>query len=71
MSTLPIRKINGVGRVTEHMLHALGVQTCQDVLDQSPLLSLVLTEKSFRFLLRCSLGIGESSLSEYVYWREP
>lgn len=34
VAQLPVRKVGGIGKVTERMLAALGVRSCQDILDQ-------------------------------------
>ena len=62
MADLPIRKVPGVGRVSERLLSALGVVTCGDMLRLAPQLSLVLgTESSmFRHALASALGLGET-----------
>lgn len=60
MRDLPIRKINGVGKVTEYMLNALGVETCGDFISKRGLFNLVLKKKTFDFLLNSSLGISKN-----------
>ncbi|KAJ1513035.1 hypothetical protein HMI54_015277 [Coelomomyces lativittatus] len=57
LENLPIRKVFGVGRVMEHTLNALNVFTCSDIFKKKALLSLVLSKKTFRFLLTACLGI--------------
>ncbi|KAJ3375328.1 hypothetical protein GGF31_004446 [Allomyces arbusculus] len=57
---LLMRRISGVGRVTEHLLKTLGVETCADFVREAAILSLVLSEKAFGFLLRSALGHGNS-----------
>ncbi|KAJ3365646.1 hypothetical protein GGF32_008779 [Allomyces javanicus] len=57
---LLMRRISGVGRVTEHLLKTLGVETCADFVREAAILSLVLSEKAFGFLLQSSLGLGNS-----------
>lgn len=32
ISELPVRKIPGIGNVTEHILSGLGIKTCGDIL---------------------------------------
>ncbi|KAG9391778.1 DNA polymerase kappa, POLK [Carpediemonas membranifera] len=53
---LPLKKITGVGQVTERILAALGLVTCKDVRDQPHQLA-VLPLASRDGLLRLSLGI--------------
>ncbi|KAI8084998.1 uncharacterized protein BX664DRAFT_338298 [Halteromyces radiatus] len=60
--TLAIRKVSGVGRVTERVLEALDVKTCGDIYHRRALLYKLLSPISFKFMLRCYLGIGSSNL---------
>jgi DNA polymerase kappa len=62
MTELPIRKVPGVGRVSERVLSTLGVATCGDMLRLAPQLSLVLGAESsmFRHALASALGLGET-----------
>ncbi|KAG2188881.1 hypothetical protein INT44_004021 [Umbelopsis vinacea] len=67
INPLSIRKIPGVGRVTERVLNALNVNTCKDIYPQRAMLYKLLSDISFKFLLRAHLGIGSTSVdSEYV-----
>ncbi|KAG0194530.1 hypothetical protein DFQ28_009737 [Apophysomyces sp. BC1034] len=59
---LLLRKIPGVGRVTERVLEALGVKTCGDIYDQRNILYKLLSPISFKFMLRSYLGIGSTKL---------
>ena len=61
---LPIRKIPGVGRVTERYLQALGVQTVADVYRLRGRLMLVKSEVGIEFLLRSYLGLGGTEIAE-------
>jgi len=60
MSTLPVRKVNGVGRVFERELEACGVKTCGDIFTHRGLLRPLFGEKAFSFLLNCYCGIGRT-----------
>ena len=60
---LPIRKISGIGRVSEQMLKALGIETCKDLYTKRDLLYLLHSPISFRFLLQVSLGLGNTSIA--------
>ncbi|ORZ01306.1 hypothetical protein BCR43DRAFT_486727 [Syncephalastrum racemosum] len=62
VKTLRIRKISGVGRVTERVLEALGVQTCGDIYARRAVLYRLLSPVSFKFLLRCHLGLGSTTV---------
>ncbi|CAO1617615.1 unnamed protein product [Sympodiomycopsis kandeliae] len=60
MKDLPIRKIPGVGRVTERMLQSIGVETCQDIWKLRVEIALVLGDGSLEWLLKYYLGIASS-----------
>ncbi|KAM4808293.1 DNA polymerase kappa [Rhinophrynus dorsalis] len=59
---LPIRKVPGIGKVTEKMLQALGITTCTDLYQQRALLSLLFSETSWHNFLHISLGIGSTHI---------
>ncbi|CAI9624469.1 unnamed protein product [Staurois parvus] len=61
---LPIRKVPGVGKVTEKMLQALGVTTCTDLYQQRALLSLLFSEISWHNFLHISLGLGSTHIEK-------
>ncbi|XP_015275851.1 PREDICTED: DNA polymerase kappa [Gekko japonicus] len=58
----PIRKVPGIGKVTEKMLKALGIVTCMDLYQQRALISLLFSETSWRSFLEISLGLGSTHL---------
>lgn len=60
MRELPTRKVNGVGRVFERELDAIGVKTCGDIYSQRAYLSKLFGEKAFQFLMQCYLGLGRT-----------
>lgn len=60
--SLPIRKISGIGRVSEQMLKALGIETCEDLYTKRDLIYLLHSPVSFRFLIEVSLGLGNTSI---------
>ena len=60
MKALPCRKVNGVGRVFERELAALGINTCGDVFEQRMMLSRLFGEKACHFLVQCYLGLGRT-----------
>ena len=62
LSELPIRKINGIGKVTERELVALGVETVSDIYKRRHLLFKLFGQKTFEFLLEVSLGIGSTEV---------
>ncbi|KAM6290058.1 DNA polymerase kappa [Aegotheles albertisi] len=64
MKDLPIRKVPGIGKVTEKMLKALGIVTCSELYQQRALLSLLFSESSWRNFLDISLGLGSTHLEK-------
>ncbi|NWR73776.1 POLK polymerase, partial [Centropus unirufus] len=76
LKDLPIRKVPGIGKVTEKMLKALGIVTCSELYQQRALLSLLFSEASWRNFLDISLGLGSTHLEKihtekksYLYLR--
>lgn len=64
IASLPVRKIGGIGNVTEQLLQAVGVQNCQDILEKKGLISLLFSELSVQSFFRIGLGLGCTSVSE-------
>uniref|UniRef100_U3K648 DNA polymerase kappa n=1 Tax=Ficedula albicollis TaxID=59894 RepID=U3K648_FICAL len=64
LKDLPIRKVPGIGKVTEKMLKALGIVTCSELYHQRALLSLLFSEVSWRNFLDISLGLGSTHLEK-------
>lgn len=62
MRDLPTRKVNGVGRVFERELDAIGVKTCGDIYAQRAYISKLFGEKAFHFLMQCYLGLGRTKI---------
>lgn len=60
---LPIRKVSGIGKVTEKMLKALGIITCTELYQQRALLSLLFSETSWHYFLHISMGLGSTHLT--------
>ena len=60
MRDLPTRKVNGIGRVFERELDAIGVKTCGDIYSQRAYLAKLFGEKAFQFLMQCYLGLGRT-----------
>jgi len=58
VSQLPIRKVGGIGNVTEQLLEVIGVKTCQDILDKRGSILLLFTEQTAAGFFRVALGIG-------------
>ncbi|KAM6187321.1 DNA polymerase kappa isoform 1-T1 [Sarcoramphus papa] len=64
LKDLPIRKVPGIGKVTEKMLKALGIVTCSELYQQRALLSLLFSESSWHNFLDISLGLGSTQLEK-------
>ena len=62
MRDLPTRKVNGIGRVFERELDAIGVKTCGDIYAQRAYLSKLFGEKAFQFLMQTHLGLGRTNV---------
>ncbi|KAI9925825.1 hypothetical protein MW887_005631 [Aspergillus wentii] len=62
MKELPVRKVNGVGRVFERELDAIGIKTCGDIYPHRALLTKLFGEKAFQFLAQCYLGLGRTKI---------
>ncbi|EMD89841.1 hypothetical protein COCC4DRAFT_185506 [Bipolaris maydis ATCC 48331] len=60
MRTLPTRKVNGIGRVFERELDAIGVKTCGDIYAHRAYLAKLFGQKAFQFLMQCYLGLGRT-----------
>ena len=64
IASLPVRKIGGIGNVTEQLLQAIGVHTCQDILEHKGKIYLLFSELSAVSFFRIALGLGCTSVSE-------
>ena len=62
MRDLPTRKVNGIGRVFERELGAIGVKTCGDIYNVRHYLPKLFGEKAFIFLMQCYLGLGRTDV---------
>jgi DNA polymerase kappa len=62
MRDLPTRKVNGIGRVFERELGAIGVKTCGDIYSYRQYLTKLFGEKAFQFLMQCYLGLGRTKV---------
>ena len=62
MRNLPTRKVNGIGRVFERELGAIGIKTCGDIYEYRQYLSKLFGEKAFVFLIQCHLGLGRTNV---------
>ncbi|KAJ4374161.1 hypothetical protein N0V83_002902 [Neocucurbitaria cava] len=62
MKTMPTRKVNGIGRVFERELDAIGVKTCGDIYAHRAYLSQLFGQKALQFLMQCYLGLGRTQI---------
>ncbi|KAK0714268.1 hypothetical protein B0T21DRAFT_415505 [Apiosordaria backusii] len=62
MRDLSCRQVNGIGRVLERELQAVGINTCGDVYTQRQFIEKLFGEKTYTFLLRCYLGLGRTNI---------
>lgn len=62
MRDLPTRKVNGIGRVFERELDAIGIKTCGDIFEQRQYLNKLFGEKAFQFLISVYLGLGRTDI---------
>lgn len=62
MKDLPCRKVNGIGRVLERELAAVGINNCGDIYAQRPYINQLFGEKAFEFLMKCYLGLGRTNI---------
>uniref|UniRef100_A0A7N0UDT3 DNA polymerase kappa n=1 Tax=Kalanchoe fedtschenkoi TaxID=63787 RepID=A0A7N0UDT3_KALFE len=59
ISSLPIRKIGGIGKVTEHILKdVIGINTCEQMLQKGGYLCALFSQSSADFFLSVGLGLG-------------
>ncbi|CAG8587264.1 2526_t:CDS:10 [Ambispora leptoticha] len=63
MKDLSIRKIPGIGRVTERILNALDINTCGDLQDNLVIIYKLFTYTFFNFVTRAALGIGSTDVA--------
>ncbi|WPG97504.1 Hypothetical protein R9X50_00028100 [Acrodontium crateriforme] len=62
MRDLPTRKVNGIGRVFERELDAVGIKTCGDIYAQRQYLAKLFGQKAFEFLMGVYLGLGRTTV---------
>ncbi|KAL5561378.1 hypothetical protein UlMin_031125 [Ulmus minor] len=65
ISSLPIRKIGGIGKVTERILRdALGINTCEEMLLKGSYIFALFSHSSADFFLSVGLGLGGTERPE-------
>ncbi|KAL6517499.1 hypothetical protein OROMI_033200 [Orobanche minor] len=61
ISSLPIRKIGGIGKVTENILNGVfGITTCEEMLQKSSFIFALFSRTSADFFLSVGLGLGRT-----------
>ncbi|TNN74279.1 DNA polymerase kappa [Liparis tanakae] len=65
VKNLPVRKVSGIGKVSEKMLNALGISSCSHLGQQMELLSLLFSETAWHHLMQVSLGLGSTSIPRH------
>ncbi|KAH8928441.1 DNA/RNA polymerase [Atractiella rhizophila] len=65
MKNMPVRKVPGIGRVSERWLQALEIKSLGDVFDSRGRLYLVRNEIGLGFLLRGYLGLGSTKVEPH------
>uniref|UniRef100_A0A8R1TSM8 DNA polymerase kappa n=1 Tax=Onchocerca volvulus TaxID=6282 RepID=A0A8R1TSM8_ONCVO len=58
LKDLPIRKINGIGPVTEAVLKGIGLEKCGDLYERRGIISLLFPQSNYEYFLRIALGIS-------------
>lgn len=66
LQTLPVRKVCGIGRVSEQTLRAFGVESCSDLISKRGLISALFSQSSSEFFLEIGLGIGRTMRHEPI-----
>uniref|UniRef100_A0A915EBB0 DNA polymerase kappa n=1 Tax=Ditylenchus dipsaci TaxID=166011 RepID=A0A915EBB0_9BILA len=64
MRSLPIRKVSGIGRVTEAILLGLDIKLCGDLFAKRAILKLLFSEISSEWFLHVALGSSGSGWSD-------
>ncbi|KAL4181547.1 hypothetical protein AMTRI_Chr12g271690 [Amborella trichopoda] len=67
ISSLPIRKIGGIGKVTEQILkNVLGITTCEELQQKRGYIYALFPQCSADFFLSVGLGLGKTGTPQYV-----
>ncbi|KAJ8530000.1 hypothetical protein K7X08_036835 [Anisodus acutangulus] len=66
ISSLPIRKIGGIGKVTERILKdVFEIATCEEILQKSSFICALFSRSSADFFLSVGLGLGGTDTPQY------
>ncbi|XP_065664341.1 DNA polymerase kappa [Hydra vulgaris] len=64
VQALPIRKIAGIGHVTEQILKSFNILTCNDLYEKRNILYLLFSESTFISFMQTALGISSNRLEQ-------
>ncbi|KAM3611762.1 uncharacterized protein V6R79_023786 [Siganus canaliculatus] len=62
---LPVRKVSGIGKVSEKMLNALDISSCLHLGQQMAMLSLLFSETAWHHFMQLSLGLGSTYIQRH------
>lgn len=62
IQSLPVRKVSGIGKVSEKLLGSLGITSCAHLGQQMALLSLLFSETACHHFMTISLGLGATRM---------
>lgn len=65
IQSLPVRKVPGIGKVSEKMLKALGICNCSDLGQQMALLSLLFSETAWHHFMELSMGLSSTHIPRH------
>ncbi|XP_061527744.1 DNA polymerase kappa isoform X2 [Phycodurus eques] len=60
IQNLPVRKVSGIGKVSEKMLKGLDISSCAHLGQQMAMLSLLFSETAWHHFMQVSLGLGST-----------
>lgn len=66
VSTLPIRKVSGIGNVMEQQLQALDISVCSHLIEKRGLLKLLFSDNSYNTFISIALGLGHTTLESWT-----
>nr|XP_046242907.1 DNA polymerase kappa [Scatophagus argus] len=65
IQNLPVRKVPGIGKVSEKMLNALDISNCSHLGQQMALLSLLFSETAWHHFMQVSLGLSSTFIPRH------
>lgn len=64
VSSLSVRKVGGIGNVTEQLLQVIGVETCADIISNRGSIFLLFSELSAVSFYRIALGVASTDIAD-------